>query len=36
MTRGKKIALWVVAIVVGIPVLFFLFEQVAHLLPANY
>lgn len=36
MTRGKKIALWVLAIVVGIPVLFVLFEQVAHFLPANY
>lgn len=36
MSRGKKVVLWILAIVIGLPALFYLFEQVAHLLPANY
>lgn len=37
MTRGgKKAVLWVVLIVVGLPVLIFIFEQINTLLPANF
>lgn len=37
MSGGKKkVVVWVLAIVIGLPVLFYLFEQFAHFLPASY
>ena len=35
--RGRKVLMWVIIVLIGLPVLFYLFEYVVpRLLPANF